>query len=156
MDIYASVIILSNSKAIDNLYTYKIGDKFLDKNIIGLKVLVPFGNGNALREAFVIATTNTANYKRIKTIKYVLEYDISLSINDIDLIRFIKEEYLCTYSEALQLIVPSGTKLKRIVNYRFIKNDSELIIKENEIFEFIKERNIVTEENLKKEFKNYL
>ncbi|MEA1975559.1 MAG: primosomal protein N', partial [Bacillota bacterium] len=118
MDIYANVIILSNSKAIDNLYTYKIGDKVLDKNIIGLKVLVPFGNGNALREAFVIGTTNLTNYKRIKTIKYILEDDISLSINDIDLIRFIKEEYLCTYSEALQLIVPSGTKLRRIVNYR--------------------------------------
>lgn len=156
MDIYANVIILSNSKAIDNLYTYKIGDKVLDKNIIGLKVLVPFGNGNALREAFVIGTTNLTNYKRIKTIKYILEDDISLSINDIDLIRFIKEEYLCTYSEALQLIVPSGTKLRRIVNYRFIKNDFEFIIKEKEIFEFIKERNIVTEESLKKEFKNYL
>jgi primosomal protein N' (replication factor Y) len=156
MDRYAKVIILSNSKAIDNLYTYKIIDNFLDDNIIGLKVLVPFGNGNALREAFVFETTDSTEFKRIKEIKYILQDDISLSINDIDLIKFMKNEYLCTYSEALQLIVPSGTKLKRVVNYKFIKNDFEGIIKEKEIeiFEFIKENNIVSYSDIKNKFEN--
>ncbi|MDM8534944.1 primosomal protein N', partial [Clostridiaceae bacterium HSG29] len=110
---YAKVIVLSNSKALDNLYTYEITDEYTNKDIVGLKVLVPFGRGDALREAFVFETSEISDYKRIKKIKYYLDDDISLSTNDMDLIRFMKNEYLCTYSEALQLIVPSGTKLKR-------------------------------------------
>ena len=154
---YANVIVLSNSKALDNLYTYEITNEYTNKSIIGLKVLVPFGRGDALREAFVFETSDICDYNRIKKIEYYLDDDISLSINDIHLIKFMKNEYLCTYSEALQLIVPSGTKLKRTIKYKIVDNnvEQELEKKENDVFKFIKENEVVSENNLKKEFSDF-
>jgi primosomal protein N' (replication factor Y) len=151
---YAQIIIISKTKAIDNLFTYRIPDDYLGKKIIGLKVLVPFGRGNTVREGFVFSTTDECSYKRIKKIKHFLLDDISITTNDIQLISFIRDEYLCTYTEALQLIVPSGTQLKRKIIYTFKKEINDLTDKEKNILDFIKEKETVNQSEISKTFKN--
>ena len=154
MDRYAQIIIISKTKAIDNLFTYRIPDNYLGKEIIGLKVLVPFGRGNTVREGFVFSTTDECSYKRIKKIKHFLMHDISITLDDIQLINFIRDEYLCTYTEALQLIVPSGTQLKRKTLYTFKNEDKDLTDKEKNILEFIKKNQTVELAEISKTFKN--
>jgi primosomal protein N' (replication factor Y) len=151
---YAQIIIISKTKAIDNLFTYRIPDDYLGKEIIGLKVLVPFGRGNTVREGFVFSTTDECSYKRIKKIKHFLVDDISITTDDIQLINFIRNEYLCTYTEALQLIVPSGTQLKRKTIYTFKKEINDLTDKEKNILEFIKKNKKVDQSEISKSFKN--
>jgi len=151
---YAQIIIISKTKAIDNLFTYRIPDRYLGEEIIGLKVLVPFGRGNVLREGFIFSTTDECTYKRIKKIKHFLKNDISITVNDIELIDYIREEYLCTYTEALQLIVPSGTQLKRKTIYAFKKDALNLTEKENKVLEFIKSNGKIDKSSISKAFKN--
>lgn len=154
MNRYAEIIIISKTKAIDNLFTYRIPDHYLGKEIIGLKVLVPFGRGNTVREGFVFHTTDECNYKKIKKIKHFLIEDISITKEDIQLINFIRDEYLSTYTEALQLIVPSGTQLKRKTLYKFKKESNDLTDKERNILEFIKDNEQVDQSTISKRFKN--
>jgi len=151
---YAQIIIISKTKAIDNLFTYRIPDHYLGKEIIGLKVLVPFGRGNTVREGFVFNTTDECSYKRIKKIKHFLIDDISITVNDIHLINFIRDEYLSTYTEALQLIVPSGTQLKRRTIFYFNKDALDLTDKEKNILKFIKKNEKIDLSDINKSFKN--
>ena len=154
MNRYAQIIIISKTKAIDNLFTYRIPDDYLGEEIIGLKVLVPFGRGNVLREGFIFNTTDECKYKRIKKIKYFLKNDITITENDIQLIDYIRDMYLCTYTEALQLIVPSGTQLKRKIIYEFKKESTNLTAKENSILKFIKSNDGIDKSTISKQFKN--
>ena len=137
---YAKVCILSKSQKLDKLFTYKLPiDKTIDK-YIGKKVLVPFGRGNAVREGFIIKLTNKAKYKKIKKIKYILENDISLTTGDIDLIYFIKNKYFATFSEVINLIIPSGTKLKRTTYYKTLKKSD----KSDKLFNLIDDNNKIS------------
>ncbi|MGM0378249.1 MAG: primosomal protein N' [Bacillota bacterium] len=144
---YAKVSILSKSQQLDKLFTYKLPTDKIKNGYIGKKVLVPFGRGNAVREGFIIKLTNEAKYKRIKKIKYILDNDISLTKEDIDLIYYIKDKYLATFSEVINLIIPSGTKLKRTTYYKYIKKNE----KSDKLLNLIDEKNKISLKKLCKE-----
>lgn len=139
---FAKVIVRNNSIYTDNLFTYEIPE-FLSENIkIGHRVLVPFGIYNKPVEAFVFDIVSELD-EDIKTKKVVdiLDEEPIFSKDDISLIGWMRNKYLCTYIDCINLLYPKGYKLN---NYKVLTlinddldnlSDSEMnlikIIKEN-------------------------
>ena len=140
---FAKVIVRNNSIYTDNLFTYEI-PKFLSENIkIGHRVLVPFGIYNKPVEAFVFDVVSELD-KDIKTKKVVdiLDEDPIFSKDDISLIGWMRNKYLCTYIDCINLLYPKGYKLN---NYKVLTliNDDLDNLSDNEInlIKKIKENN---------------
>ena len=118
MEKYAKVVVKNNSQHTDDLFTYQIPKFLCDEISLGHRVLVPFGKGNKPIEAYVFKIT-TQKEQNIKT-KYI--YDILdekpiLKREDLELIHWMKNRYLCTYMDCINLIIPKGYKLN---NYKIV------------------------------------
>ena len=111
---YAQVIVNNRSRNTDREYTYTIEERDYDSVRIGSKVIVPFGQGNKLVEAFVVGIQSELDksISRIKAVKEVVEKDTFLSEELVELCKWIKEKYMCQFIDALQCVVPSGTSLR--------------------------------------------
>lgn len=119
MEKYAKVIVRNNSQYTDNLFTYKVPEFLINEISLGHRVLVPFGKGNKPIEAYIF-NLSRKNEEDVKT-KYI--YDILdekpiLRKEDLELIYWMKNRYLCTYMDCINLIIPKGYKLN---NYKVAK-----------------------------------
>ena len=115
---YVKVIVKNNSQYTDNLFTYKVPEFLQDEICLGHSILVPFGKGNKPIEAYVFRIMHN-NDEKVET-KYI--YDILderpiLKREDLELIHWMKNRYLCTYMDCINLIIPKGYKLN---NYKLI------------------------------------
>jgi len=133
---YAQVILTKHSKAIDMAFTYKIPEKFENSIKVGHKVIVPFGIGSNLTEAFVLSITETTEQKRLKTIHQIVK-DLQLTPSQVEMISWMKSTYLCTYSEALSTIIPSKTKLIKNVTYKWVGTSVGLTTSQQELYDFL-------------------
>ncbi|CEN26433.1 primosomal protein N' [Paraclostridium sordellii] len=126
---YAKVIVRNNSTHTDNLFTYEI-PKFLSENIcIGHRVLVPFGMYNKPVEAFVFEIDDYVDENiRTKKITDLLDEEPIFNKDDINLIIWMKNKYLCTYIDCINLLYPKGYKLN---NYKVINLIDENYTSEN-------------------------
>lgn len=126
---YAKVIVRNNSTHTDNLFTYEIPE-FLSENIcIGHRVLVPFGMYNKPVEAFVFEIDDYVDENiRTKKITDLLDEEPIFNKDDINLIIWMKNKYLCTYIDCINLLYPKGYKLN---NYKVIKFIDENYTSEN-------------------------
>ncbi len=113
---YAKVIVRSNTIHTDNLFTYEIPEFLSNELNLGHRVLVPFGRGNKPTEAFVFEIINNLD-KNIKTkdIVDILDKDPIFRLEDLELVKWMKNRYLCTYIDCINLIYPKGYKLN---NYK--------------------------------------
>lgn len=126
---YAKVIVRNNSTHTDNLFTYEIPE-FLGENIcIGHRVLVPFGMYNKPVEAFVFEIDDYVDENiRTKKITDLLDEEPIFNKDDINLIIWMKNKYLCTYIDCINLLYPKGYKLN---NYKVINLIDENYTSEN-------------------------
>ena len=140
---FAKVVVRNNSINTDYLYTYEIPDFLMENIEMGHRVLVPFGNYNKPLEGFVFDIIGELD-EEIKTKKVVdiLDEEPIFSIDDIKLISWMKNRYLCTYVDCINLLYPKGYKLN---NYKVIsiKDDSieDLSKNEEKLINLLKENN---------------
>ncbi len=115
---YVKVIVKNNSQYTDNLFTYKVPDFLQDEICLGHRVLVPFGKGNKPIEAYVFKIMhNNDEGVDTKDIYDILDERPILKREDLELIHWMKNRYLCTYMDCINLIIPKGYKLN---NYKLI------------------------------------
>ena len=109
-ELYAEVIINSDAIEIDRPFTYKVKEELLDIIEVGHRVKVPFGVKNKPTEAFVLGLKceGIENVKKIKYISSILDDIPILTRDDLRLIDFLRENYLCKYIDAIRTIIPSG------------------------------------------------
>ncbi|MGL5717597.1 MAG: primosomal protein N', partial [Paraclostridium sp.] len=122
---YAKVVVRNNSIYTDNLFTYKVPEFLIENIQVGHRVLVPFGMYNKPVEAFVFDLTNELEEGiKIKNIVDLLDEEPIFNSDDIQLILWMKNKYLCTYIDCINLLYPKGYKLS---NYKVITliNNSE-------------------------------
>ncbi|SHH09776.1 primosomal protein N' [Tepidibacter thalassicus] len=119
MNKYAKVVVSNNSNHTDELYTYKIPEFLIDEIKKGHRVLVPFGRGNKPIEAFVFEITSfeEINFK-LKEIIDVIDEKPILKERDIEIIKWMREEYMCTFMDAINCMYPKGV---RVDNYKVVK-----------------------------------
>lgn len=109
MYLYAGIIVNNDSVQVDRIFTYKIPEILLGKLKIGHRVKVPFGKGNINIDGFVIELyENCENICRVKSIKHICDEFTVIREKDIQLIKKMREKYICTYLECIKMFLPTG------------------------------------------------
>ncbi|RDY25198.1 primosomal protein N', partial [Romboutsia weinsteinii] len=120
---YAKVVVRSSTIHTDNLFTYQIPDFLTEELELGHRILVPFGRGNKPTEAFVFEITESIEENiKTKEIVDVLDEDPIFRAEDLELVYWMKNRYLSTYIDCINLIYPKGYKLN---NYKVASLGSE-------------------------------
>lgn len=111
---YANVVIDISHEAVDRLFQYSVPSHLISSVTIGSEVLVPFGNGNSTRKAFVLELTEVNNWpvEKIKSITEVCARTNSIEADAINLAYWIKTRYGSTLNDALRTVLPVKKKIK--------------------------------------------
>ena len=97
----------------DRLFDYIVPDYLADKVKPGVRVLVPFGNGNKKRQAMVMEIIESESADtRLKAVSAVPDDYVLLTPEMIKLVHSMKERCFCTYYDAVRSMLPTG------INYR--------------------------------------
>ncbi|MEG2353304.1 MAG: primosomal protein N' [Clostridium sp.] len=109
MFFYAGIVINNISVHIDRIFTYEIPDALVGVLDVGNRVKVPFGKGNKIVEGFVMEMKESfLKTDNIKEINLICDENPLLSYEDVEIVRNIRDRYLCTYIEAIRLMLPPG------------------------------------------------
>ncbi len=132
----AQVIVNSPSRYTDKKFDYLIPDELLDKIFVGTRVSVPFGKGDKRLEGYVVNLLEKSNLKNLKSILEAEEIPV-FSSGMLELIEWMREKYLCSYIDAIKVIVPSGTSVKSIEFAVLRDFDCRLTKKEQQIVDIV-------------------
>ena len=107
---YAEIILNSEAIEIDRPFTYKVPLDMEEKVKVGQIVKVPFGVRSKPVEGFILDLKEeeiNVSFK-IKNILSVENEEPVITEEDLKLINFLREEYLCKYIDAIRLLIPVG------------------------------------------------
>lgn len=168
---FLNVIINIANKNVDSIFTYKIGDNIPPVDIsdlIGYRVIVPFGRGNRNREGYIISVTEDVSYdvSKIKTVTLFPDKLPTFTKNQILLSEFIKRRYFCTTFDALKLMKPIGVTMEkdlskaiRVVSINYDNENIDILIdkvkerdsKQSDVIYFLEQNEKVPINYLKEE-----
>jgi primosomal protein N'' len=154
---YVDVLVEIKAKALDQVFTYKMGDNKVEA---GSRVLVPFGNQKL--EGFVLKISDSYDGEfKLKNILEVIDKQPILNEELLKLGEYISKKTLSTKIHSYQTMLPSALKAKKnfsvnkkyksyfLLNINFneaiemCKND-----KQKEIISFFKEQNKIEKNKL--------
>ena len=127
----AEVIINRGAKKLNRTFDYNIPKELEELILVGSKVLVPFGNGEKLAEAFVVGIKEKSTFE----LKNIAKLEENLTDKQISLAKWMAKRYFCNISDCIKLMLTPGTrnknKEKRIqdktINCVYLKKDIEEI-----------------------------
>ena len=127
----AEVIINRGAKKLNRTFDYNIPKELEELILVGSKVLVPFGNGGKLTEAFVVGLKETSAFE----VKDIAKLEENLTDKQIALAKWMAKRYFCNVSDCIKLMLTPGTrnknKEKRIqdktINCVYLKKEIEEI-----------------------------
>jgi len=143
----AAVIIDNSNRSFDKIYHYEVPLYLEDKLVTGVRINVPFGRGNSLRLAYFLDFVEKKEKYKLKQIINIVDKQSSVSKDMFRLAKKIRDKYFCTYSQALNIILPAGAKIKK-QKYVIIENKKikfEKYIKENKNID-ISKLNVIEEQ----------
>ena len=127
----AELIINRGAKKLNRTFDYNIPKELEELILVGSKVLVPFGKGKKLAEAFVVGIKEKSTYE----LKDIAKLEENLTDKQIELAKWMAKRYFCNVSDCIKLMLTPGTrnknKEKRIqdktINCVYLKKDIEEI-----------------------------
>lgn len=132
---YAKVIIEDNSK-LDTIFTYEIGEEFSNVLVAGMRVLVEFGRGNKLVVGLLLGIDYEYDGKfQLKKIIDVLDSKPIIDGKFLELALFMRGQYLCTYREAINPILPPGNykSVDTIIDFIDLPENIDMLIEEEKL-----------------------
>lgn len=114
MDNIAVVVISGSTRGFDRQYHYLVPGNLYGKVAPGVRVVVPFGGGNSLKEGYVCGLTGSSDYSGLKEIKKVLDEKPVLSERMLELASWMRNRYICTWSDAIKCMLPAGIGVKSL------------------------------------------
>jgi len=106
----AEVIINRTAKKLNRTFDYHIPEELEGLIFVGSKVLVPFGKGEKLEEAFVTKLKETTNYE--SKIKAIVKIEEQLKEEQIQLAKWMAKRYFCNIADCIKLMLTPGTRTK--------------------------------------------
>lgn len=100
-------------------FTYRVPDNLADRVRPGVQVTVPFGRRGA--EGFVVSMSATPprdDLKEIRSITAVDESGPPITLELLELTRWLADYYLCSWGEALKAALPGGLEPSRAAPIR--------------------------------------
>lgn len=110
---YADIALIRHSRATDQLYTYGIPEELNHEIGLGTRVIVSFGKGDSPVEAYVMGLHDNPPMWTVKPIRAVFQGGGHLTPGQVSLCGWLRDITLCSWTEALLTMIPSGTVLKR-------------------------------------------
>lgn len=104
----AKIAVSAATYAIDRPYDYLVPESMRDKIAVGMRVYIPFANGNRRCEGIVLALTGHSDYPQLKAVLAVIDEEASLSDEQVRLALFMREHFFCTVYEAAKAMLPAG------------------------------------------------
>ncbi len=141
---FVQVILNNNSKSTDMFFTYGVPKDFENSVQTGKRVKVSFGRNKHMIDALVVSVDSSCDLpeKKIKPIIDILDDAPVVSDEMIKLAFWMRERYICKYSDAIRLMIPAMIKYEHNIIFRAIGSEfAELTLneKENELLQIIKE-----------------
>ncbi len=139
---FVKVFLENNSVAVDHVFEYKVPEKFNRIIRPAMRCVVPFGKGNRLCQAFVVCVSDESEYDADKLKEIVDVVDIAPIIPEYltDVAYYLRDEYFCTFSEALNTVLPANEKIIKRLTY----SASDILPEEDgicrEIYDLLKEK----------------
>ena len=114
MPAYAGIHLLDTPYCIDNTFDYYIPPNLRRDILCGDFVTVPFGTSNKSRIGVVVTLTDAPADASIdhKAIIGICDKSLSLSDEMLGLCLFLKEQTLCTVSDAVRAVAPTAALTK--------------------------------------------
>ncbi|MBC7765193.1 MAG: primosomal protein N', partial [Hyphomonadaceae bacterium] len=109
----AQVVVNHPSYMVDKIFHYAVPEPMKPLLDIGMRVIVPFGQGNHTAEAYVLGFQQSTEFKRIKDIAEVVDKKPLFDENMLALIQWMRTTYLTTWYEAIRIVLPPGITLKK-------------------------------------------
>jgi primosomal protein N' (replication factor Y) len=126
MNNIAEVVISNSTRQFDRIYHYSIPEKYKCKVNVGIRIIVPFGKSNRLREGYVIGVLSESDMQNLKEISEVIDESSFLNINMIKLAYWMRHRYISTFSDVFKCLFPPGTGLKNLKAVKLLKIDGTL------------------------------
>ncbi|MCX7842932.1 MAG: primosomal protein N' [Clostridia bacterium] len=123
--ILASVVLANSSRGFDKEYSYLVPEKLKEAVKAGVRVIVPFGRADRPEEGFVFGTYEGEGLPGLKEILLVADEAPVLAPDLINLARWMKSKYICTYSDAVKCMLPPGTGVKSIKAVKLEKESAQ-------------------------------
>lgn len=129
----AEVIINRTAKKLNRTFDYHVPNNLEGLIFVGSKILVPFGKGGKLEEAFVVGLKEKTNY--LKEMKEIASLEEQLRDEQIELAQWMAKRYFCNVSDCIKLMLTPGTRTKnkekrtqdKTINSIYLKKDIEEI-----------------------------
>ncbi len=111
---YAQIVVDINHAAVDRFFTYRIPDALPVR--VGHHVFVPFGQGDRLKEGFVVALSDSTdlNPSLLKDVARIIEPYPVLLEEQIRLARWMHTAYHCLFIDALACMIPAQLRGQRV------------------------------------------
>ncbi len=112
----ANVIIDVGHTKLDRVFEYLVPAALESQIAVGQRVVVPFGMGNKKTEAFVLGlgVQPTFDPSKLKAIQKIAEIAPVLRDEQIELARWMADEYNCLLIDALRLMIPAQLRGDRV------------------------------------------
>ena len=104
----AEVIVNRTAKKLNRTFDYHIPKELENFILTGSKVLVPFGKGEKLEEAFVVGIKEKSEF----AVKEIAKIEDNLSDKQIELAKWMAKRYFCTVSDCIKIMLTPGTRSK--------------------------------------------
>lgn len=122
-EIIAKVAVSRTAPGIDMLYDYLVPWDGEPEELVGRRVLVPFGNGNKTSEGYILALGIPGGKKALKKAQPPLDEEAFLNAEAVSLALWMRERYLCSYIDAIRLLIPAGASVKIETWVRLLTED---------------------------------
>lgn len=108
-------------KGLDGTFDYIIPEALIDQLTVGMRVTVPLGRGNSLRQAYCVSVeARRVTGRKLKTVAEILDEISLLSPKMLELTRWMADHYLCPWGQVLEAVVPvavrnqAGTRMVKL------------------------------------------
>lgn len=144
---YVQVILNNNSKSTDHIYTYGVKSGFEEKIMVGKRVKVKFGSNKHILDALIVSVNNESDLddSKIKPIIDVIDERPIIKEEMVKLSFWLRERYLCKYSDVIRLMVSWGIKYEHNIILKALSSPlSEVSLneKESEIYGLLKNKDL--------------
>lgn len=106
----AEVIINRAAKKLNRTFDYRVPKNLEGLIFVGSKILVPFGKGGKLEEAFVVGLKEKTSYPN--EIKEIAKLEEQLKDEQIALAKWMAKRYFCNVSDCIKLMLTPGSRTK--------------------------------------------
>ncbi len=104
----ARVAVSAATYSIDKPYDYIVPEQLIKRARIGVRVTVPFGQGNRTSEGVILGLDHEIRHEKLKVITDVLDDESVLGPAQIKLALWMRERYFCTLYDAVKTLLPAG------------------------------------------------